>query len=221
MNAALGKIISAIFDLALAAVFFISWIDPASSLARPVGWLVLLMLIEFITVHSSAMLGSTWAGEEARDVRLRTVGLMTALYALMVGAFSAGFGTWAPFIGFWVLSANRLLSMILDGRPGPEAKRDAERSWARSVALFVAGAFATTFLPIPRLGLTPEVMTGVDVAGSGLWVDEPWRVLAFGGAYFAVGGLLLLRDGTRRLLTSSDRQSGPAIPAIDSGPESS
>jgi len=212
MNAALGKIISATFDLALAAVFLITWIHPGSSLARPVGWMVLLMLIEFITVHSSVMLGSTWAGEESRAVRLRNVGVMTALYALLVGSFSAGFGTWVPFIGFWVLSANRLLSMLLDGRPGPEAKRDAERSWARSVALFLAGAFATTFLPIPRIGLTPDAMTGVEVAGSGLWVDEPWRVLAFGVAYFGIGGLLLLREAVSQLLTKTGDDVATDVP---------
>ncbi|NND03868.1 MAG: hypothetical protein HKN91_13890 [Acidimicrobiia bacterium] len=199
MKAAIGKIISATFDLALAAVFFITWTNPGSSLARPVEFMVLLMLIEFITVHSSAMLGSTWAGEESRSVRLRTVGVMTGLYALLVGAFSAGFGTWVPFIGFWVLSANRLLSMLIDGKPGPEAKKEAERSWARSVALYLFGAFGTTFLPVPRLGLTLDAMTDIDVAGSGVWVEEPWRVLAFGTAYFGIGGLLLLKDAVRQI----------------------
>lgn len=201
MNAAIGKVISAAFDLGLAALFVISWVDPGSPLARPVGWLVLLMLIEFVTVHSSAMLGSTWASEESRNQRLRTVGVMTVLYALLVGSFSAGFGTWAPFFGFWILSANRLLSMLVGGKPGPTAKKEAERSWARAVGLYLLGAFSVTFLPIPRLGLTPEVMSDIDLAGSGLWVDEPWRVLAFGAMYFGLGGLLLLRDVTRRRTT--------------------
>ena len=133
-------------------------------------------------------------------MRLRTVGVMTGLYALLVGAFSAGFGTWAPFVGFWVLSANRLIAMVVGGKPGPEAKRDAERSWARSVALYLAGAFGTIFLPVPRLGLTPETMAGIDVAGSGLWVEEPWRVLAFGFAYFGVGGVLLLREAIGQVM---------------------
>lgn len=197
MTAAMGKIISSTFDIALAILFFVTWADPTSSWARPVGFMLLLMLLEFITVHSSAMLGATWASDEPRAKRLKTVVLMTLMYAVFIGAFSAGFMTWAPFLGFWVLSANRLLSMILGGRPGPEAKREAERGWARSVFLFVAGAFATTFFPVPRIGLTPEVMEGIDIAGSGLWVDEPWRVLAFGTIYFGIGGLLLLRDGIK------------------------
>lgn len=37
-------------------------------------------------------------------------------------------------------------------------------------------------------------MENIDIAGSGLWVDEPWRVLAFGTVYFGLGGLLLLRE---------------------------
>lgn len=187
------------FDLALAGLFLVTWVNPGSSLARPVEWLLLLMLLEFITVHSSAMLGSMWASPEPREKRLRSIGLLTLMYGLFVGGFSAGFSTWAPFVGFWILSANRLLGMVVGGRPGPKAKRDAERSWARSVFLFVVGAGATTFLPVPRLGLTSKVMEGIDIAGSGLWVDEPWRVLAFGAAYFGTGGLFLLRDALHHL----------------------
>lgn len=214
MNPAIGKLISASFDLGLATVFYITWSNPDSPLARPIGFMVLLMLLEFITVHSSAMLGSTWTSDEPRKKRLRTVGLMTALYALLVGAFSAGFGTWAPFVGFWVLSANRLLSMFIGGQPGPKAKKDAERSWARSVALYLFGAFAVTFLPVPRRGLTPEVMADVDIASSGLWADEPWRVLAFGVAYFGIGGMLLLREAIQDIRNRDTSTGGTPEPAV-------
>ena len=208
MDAFLGRIVSAAFDLALAGLFLVTWLNPDSSIARPVEWMLLLMLLEFITVHSSAMLGSIWASAEPFDKRLRTIGLLTLMYALFVGGFSAGFGTWAPFIGFWVLSANRLFAMVVGGRPGPEAKRAAERFWARSVFLFVVGAFATTFVPVPRLGLTPTVMDGLDIAGSGLWVSEPWRVLAFGVFYYGISGLSLVRDALGGM--RGDRSPVPA-----------
>jgi len=211
MRPAAGNLVSASFDLALAAVFLLTWIEPGSAAARPAGLLVLVMLLEFITVHSSAMLGSTWAADEPRAKRLKQVGLMTGAYALLVGAFSAGFGTWTPFVAFWVLSANRLAGMLLGGRPGPVAKREAERSWARSVVLYLAGASVTLFVPVPRLGLTPQIMEGVDIAGSGLWVDEPWRVLAFGAFYFGLGGVLLLRDVVKGRTRGSGVAPGPIV----------
>lgn len=199
MDAFLARIISAAFDLALAGLFLVTWLNPNASIARPVEWMLLLMLLEFITVHSSAMLGSIWAGAEPREKRLRTIGWLTLMYSLFVGAFSAAFSTWAPFVGFWILTANRLFGMVVGGQPGPEAKRDAERSWARSVFLYVIGAFVTTFLPVPRLGLTREVMETIDLAGSGVWVSEPWRVLAFGTFYYGLAGLLLVREAVRHL----------------------
>ena len=197
MDAVLGRFISAAFDLALAGLFLVTWLNPDASLARPVEWMLLLMLLEFITVHSSAMLGSMWASAESREKRLRTIGLLTLMYGLFVGAFSAAFSTWAPFVAFWILSANRLVGMVLGGRPGPVAKSESERAWARSVFLFLIGAFASSFLPVPRLGLTSEVMERIDLAGSGLWISEPWRVLAFGTFYYGFAGLSLVRDAVR------------------------
>ena len=202
MASVLGKLISAIFDVSLAAVFLVTWVSPESSLAQPPALLLLIMLIEFITMHSTAMLGSVWMSDKSTNERLRSVGLLTLMYAAFVGAFSAGFSTWAPFIGFWLLTANRVVGMLLGGRPTKQMKEAAERSWARSVVLYIAGAFVTTFVGVPRLGLTPAVMESIDIPGGGVWVEEPWRVLGFGVFYFGLGGVLLIRDALR----------GPSVP---------
>ena len=46
-------------------------------------------------------------------------------------------------------------------------------------------AVAAILLPLPRLGLTPEVVARLALPGSGQWVEQPHRVLAFGFLYFA------------------------------------
>lgn len=44
--------------------------------------------------------------------------------------------------------------------------------------------FATTLLPIPKFGVSEEVVRGQKLPGGGLWIDEPHRVIAFGFLYF-------------------------------------
>lgn len=211
----IGHLISAVFDLSLAAVFLLTWTRPGGEFAQPVDLLLLIMLIEFITVHSTAMLGSVWMSDKSTRNRLRSVGGLTLMYAMFVGAWSAGFSTWAPFIGFWLLTANRLLGMLLDSRPDEATRLDAERSWARSVALYVIGGGFATFLPVPRLGLTPEAMTAIHIPGSGLWVDEPWRVLAFGLFYFGLAGASLVRDVVRGPVAKTPSPKASAVEKAD------
>jgi hypothetical protein len=51
----------------------------------------------------------------------------------------------------------------------------------------------TTVLPLPRLGLTPEVVSGQHLPGEGRWIARPCRVMAFGFLYFTAIGISELR----------------------------
>jgi hypothetical protein len=98
---------------------------------------------------------------------------------------------------------NRMLSVLLgQATPGDEQSL-AMRGWAAGAVFYIGFAFLTVLLPLPRLGLTPEVLSAQPLAGSGLWVDQPWRVMAFGFLYFTAIGISELRghrwtsDGAR------------------------
>lgn len=54
---------------------------------------------------------------------------------------------------------------------------------------YLAFVFVTTLLPMPKLGITPAVVDAQDLPGSGLWIDEPHRVIAFGFLYFSTWGI--------------------------------
>ena len=60
----------------------------------------------------------------------------------------------------------------------------------------------TTVSPIPRLGVSAGAITAMHLTGRGLWIDQPWRVLAAGTLYYlatAVSELFdhrMLRVGT-------------------------
>jgi len=49
--------------------------------------------------------------------------------------------------------------------------------------------FATVMLPVPALGVTQEAIDLQGFSMEGLWIEEPFRVLAFGFLYFAAIGL--------------------------------
>ena len=58
--------------------------------------------------------------------------------------------------------------------------------WAVSVAAYVLGVIVTATLPLPALGITPEVIASLQLKGSGEWIARPYTVLAFGTLYFGV-----------------------------------
>lgn len=209
MNRILGTVSSGAFDAALAVAFLSTWIDPFGPLARPVASLLLLMLIEFITIHSSALLGSVWLERADRRHRLVKFAGLTAMYSVFVGAFSAGFGTWLPLILFWILSANRVVGMAAGPDPDHSARKASERRWARAVVFYLLGAFIVTLFPIPELGIG-LVIDRIDIPGSGQWVDQPWRVVAFGVLYFSLSGVAQFLDAFR---SARDPRSADQEPA--------
>ena len=42
--------------------------------------------------------------------------------------------------------------------------------------------------------MTPEVVAAQRLTGEGLWIDQPWRVVAFGFFYFLAVSLSELSD---------------------------
>jgi len=107
-------------------------------------------------------------------------------YSLFVSGFALAFKTWAPLVGFWGLTLNRLLGPMV-GQAEPGGERDLlRRGWAASALFYVLAVTLTTILPMPRLGISRQIVDAADLPSSGLWVEEPSRVLAAGFLYFAV-----------------------------------
>ena len=66
--------------------------------------------------------------------------------------------------------------------------------WAASALLYVLAVTLTSILPTPRLGISRQIVDAADLPSSGLWVEEPFRVLAAGFFYFAVLAWSTLND---------------------------
>ena len=62
MLKALPAVVSALPDLMLGATFLITWVSPYALREKMVAYLMLLMILEFIIVHSSAFMGRVMVG---------------------------------------------------------------------------------------------------------------------------------------------------------------
>lgn len=176
-------------DTLTSAIFLLAWIAPGFLGATRVKDLMLTMLIEFIVMHSSAF----YAGIAGMtDVsRLKRLGLITALsafYLIFVLGFSFGFHSTWPIWAFAWLFVSRFMHLWTSTATSAENTQRMMSSWVISALAYLGGVFATIILPLPALGLTPAAIAALQIPKnmSGLWIDKPWTVMAFGVLYFGV-----------------------------------
>jgi hypothetical protein len=177
-------LLNALPDLAFSVVFLVTWIRPDALGEFMVRWLLLVMLMEFIVLHSAALMGTVALAPGSRARRGLAILGFAVLYTLFAGAFSLAFKSWWPLASFWALTLNRLLGVLIGQVPDEEQKAFVMRGWSAGIAFYVLGCFATVFLPVPALGLTPAVVAAQHIPGKGLWVEQPHKVIAFGFLYF-------------------------------------
>ena len=183
------SVIAAIPDLALGLLCLVTWVAPGLIGVHWVRDVVLLMLMEFIVIHSSAFMGvAGWGGFGGKVPRSLAIVGFGLFYSLFVGAYAFMFKTWAPLLGFWGLTLNRLLGSVIFPIEGQENQM--MKTWASCTFFYLIAVFATTLLPVPALGVTPEVIVAADVPGdSGLWVTRPYTVVAAGFLYYTACAL--------------------------------
>ncbi len=191
----LGALLSAIPDFAAAAVFYVTWIAPTTFGETMVAHLVLVMLLEFLVVHSTAFMGFAVYGAGSRRQRLGMMLGLTALYALFAFGFSAGFGTWWPVQAMALLALNRSLPLLLGALPDARELDTLMAAWAVSVIFYLGGVTLTLMQPVPPYGITPEVIAAQGFQVGGEWPEQPYRPIAFGVLYFTAQGLFELATG--------------------------
>ena len=206
--AVLRDVVAAVPDFLLAGTFLVTWVAPYAFGELTVKRLLLLMLLEFIVVHSAGFMG---AAAVSNLPKAKIVGAMLGLgvlYSLFAGAFSLAFGSWWPIAAFWALMANRLLGVIV-GQPADGREREfVMAGWAAGAGAYLLAVFATVLLPVPRLGITQGVVSSQSLPGSGVWIEEPHRVVASGVIYFALVGLWELLGRRHRASIAGRTASG-------------
>ncbi len=181
--------LSAIPDFGLALVFLVTWISPYAFAEKTVANLVLVVLMEFLIIHSSGFMGYVLFREAGKWRKtVQTIGL-AFLYTVFVAAFSFSFGEWWPLWAFWGMTLNRLLGILLGQAPTGQEKALVQKSWVVGALMYFFFVFSTVLVPLPALGVTVEVVTRQGFTMTGLWVEDPETALALGFLYYASVGL--------------------------------
>lgn len=195
-----SRAFAALPDAVTAATFALMWIAPNVLGPGAIRNATLVMLIEFLIVHSAGFVGS-FALDERRSSASRVASILgfSLLYLGFVAAFAWIFGEWWPFLAFGWLLLSRI-AVALERDPSSARKRARlGAGWVMAVIAYVVGAMLTVVLPIPRLGITEAVQAQIGAPGSGLWIEQPQRVIAFGLLYFGVLGWARWKGWDERL----------------------
>ena len=187
------NLLAALPDFLIAGTALLTWLDPDILGIEKISYFVLLMLLEFIVVHSAAFMGSVAFGKVPKVGRLAAIVGLGLVYTLFVGAFALGFHQSWPLWAFWTLVLNRMAGVLL-GQGGEGGAAALVRiGWVAGGIFYLGSTFLTIFLPLPRFGITPAVIAAQHFTGSGLWIAEPWRVLAMATLYFTLQGVFTLK----------------------------
>ncbi len=181
----LARILAVSPDVALAVTFLITWIRPGTFGERMVAHLVFVMLLEFVIVNASAIVGQLYVGSADREEKTNSLLMVGLFYTLLVAGFSGAIEALWPIAVFWGLMLNRLLGVMLGQAPIGDERRFVQRGWTASFAFYLVFAVVTSFVPLPILGITNEVVDAQELSGEGTWIVEPHRAIAFGFLYFA------------------------------------
>jgi hypothetical protein len=180
-----NRVLAALPDALTALAYAWAWLQPLRFGDDVVKTLMLVMLMEFLVVHSGGFLGVTVLSDGFTRVQ-KTLSILGfgCFYLLFAVAFSLAFHAWWPVFTLLWLLGSRFAVVWLSPLPREDEVGRQMALWALSVAAYLAAVFAGVLLPLPALGLAVEVMPRLGLEGGGLWVEKPWTVLASGLLYF-------------------------------------
>lgn len=192
--AIIGILWGAAWHAGLAGVYIVTWLSPETLDPHMVHKLLFLMMIEFLTVHSTGIFAGIAASFDTRGHRALAFSGVLVVYILLALGFSAAYGGLWPLYSFLILAMPRLPSLIGQGiHPGDMFF--VMGHWAAMTALYLLSIFLTLFAAVPALGITPEVIARQGFEMTGIWPEEPYRVVAAGALYFSGMALLTLAAG--------------------------
>ncbi|MBN8480097.1 MAG: hypothetical protein J0L88_00730 [Xanthomonadales bacterium] len=174
-------------DAITAACFVVLWVAPFALGVGGVRNAMLVMLVEFILMHAAGALGGiVFAERTTRTRRLVSIAGMGMFYLVFVGSFALAFKAWWPFLAFGWLLVGKFVLAFDPARTPAQRREQMMQRWGVTALSYLLGVFVTVMVPLPRLGITADVVPRLGLSGSGLWVEKPHTVIAFGAIYFGL-----------------------------------
>jgi hypothetical protein len=177
---------SAAAATALTAVAYLAlWLYPGRDTELTRSFVVAFGL-EFFLVHAGIMVPAARAAGPARAA------LIAGVYFLIAAAVGVGLGLWT-FIGFAYLTA---LEIVPSLRARADEVALTALAGAGKALLYFAVLVTTMLLPVPRLGVSPEVEAALALSISGITDPGPHNILCAGVVYFALLAVVRARLST-------------------------
>jgi len=183
----LGSLLLAIAtNLFLAGLFYRALIRPVEFVDFIYRTGIMIFMIEFMSLHSSGMLFG--AAREARQNGKRVMPLKAKItlfifYNIMVAGIAAATGQWLAALYFFAsLVSKAFFSRSIDSqrRMAPVAAGIAMLLLSTFVVVFAAPLLSHWF-PFPS-----EVRSARPAGQSGLFIDKPQTLMAWGVMYFSL-----------------------------------
>jgi hypothetical protein len=170
--------------LALAALFAVAWVSPATLGADRVNWLFWTLIIEFLVVHSTGFMAAAVYTATDRAGRLQGAAMFGFPYLVLTVIFALVLKSWWPLVSFWSLTLNRWAGPLVGQAPPGESRELVMVSWVVNMALYCVAIPGAALVPVPELGFaTYQVEPESAVTSDDL---ELHRMMAGGAFYFAL-----------------------------------
>jgi len=169
-------------NLFLSCMFLITWISPEFFGTDSIRYLLYLLTLEFIVIHSSLFLESVRISKASKKGRLIMTIIILIIYIPFPIAAAIGYKQWWPLVFFWGLTVNKIFGQF-SNPPSHNIKAHIMWMWGLGCVSYVAFVILTLFLPLPRLGILSSII------GTGIWAQQPYRAMCDGFFYFLSLGI--------------------------------
>lgn len=179
-RARLGRALGALPDAITAAACLVVWISPLAFGQGAVKTVVLMMLMEFLLVHGAGFFTAVaFMDDLSRTKRILGMLGLLAFYAMFVAAFAWMFHAWWPVWVFAWLVVGKAAWIFSAPRDRADEVNRQMGAWAFSVLAYLAAVFGGVLLPVPRLGITAEIVPTLGLPGDGgEWIERPHTAVA-------------------------------------------
>lgn len=178
------NIISSVPDFVMGLAFLATWIDPHALGDDMVPYLFMVMILEFIIIHSSGFMSVVIYGNYPKPKKIWTLIGLGLFYSLFVVGFAVSFKSWWPVVAFWGLMFNRMMSVLTGQAEAGKENDFVKNMWGIHVACYLFTVFIVILLPVPAFGVSPGDLSRINISGD--FVNEPHRMIAWGFLYFTI-----------------------------------
>jgi hypothetical protein len=167
-------------SLIIAGIYLLTWARPSVMGNDSVEIMVLMLILEFILIHSAPFLALTLEAPGSLTKRVLTTLGVSAIYAIVTFAVAASFHNWVPVVIFGSAVLNKFFTFFFH-RVKVEDPTAREKRWAFSGICYLGCVFISVFVPVPKLG-------AYSLHGNGIWMSSPEQALAAAAVYFSLLG---------------------------------